>query len=138
MELEGSETSRNLHAALAAEAEANCRYLWFAEQADVEGFPKMAAIFRSIAEKETGHAMGHLEYLSEVGDPTTGQPIGDTADNLRSAIVGEEYESGSMYVDFANTARDEGFEEIADWFVSLVGAEKRNAEQFTAGLGSLG
>jgi rubrerythrin len=85
----GSRTEDNLKAAFAGESQANRRYLYFAQKADIEGYNDVSAVFRSTAEGETGHAYGHLEYLEEVGDPATGKPIGGTADNLRAAIAGE-------------------------------------------------
>ena len=65
-----------------------------------------------MAEGETGHAFGHFDFLSEVGDPVTGVPVGATTDNLKSAIEGETYEYTEMYPGFARTARDEGFDEV--------------------------
>ena len=88
MSLKGSKTEENLKAAFAGESQANRRYLYFAQKADVEGYNDVSALFRSTAEGETGHAHGHLEYLEEVGDPATGMPIGGTEDNLKSAVVG--------------------------------------------------
>ena len=85
-------------------------------KADVEGHNDVAAVFRSTAEGETGHAHGHLEFLEEVGDPATGEPIGNTSDNLKAAIAGETHEYTDMYPGMAKTAREEGFNEIADWF----------------------
>ena len=82
--LKGSKTEGNLKAAFAGESQANRRYLYFANKADVEGYNDVSAVFRSTAEGETGHAHGHLEYLETVGDPATGLPIGPTAANLRS------------------------------------------------------
>ncbi len=76
--LQGSKTEANLKEAFAGESQANRRYLYFAQKADVEGYNDVAAVFRSTAEGETGHAHGHLEYLQEVGDPATGKPIGPT------------------------------------------------------------
>ena len=76
--LKGSKTEDNLKAAFAGESQANRRYLYFAQKADVEGYNDVAAVFRSTAEGETGHAHGHLEFLEEVGDPATGEPIGNT------------------------------------------------------------
>ena len=76
--LKGSKTENNLKDAFAGESQANRRYLYFAQKADVEGYNDVAAVFRSTAEGETGHAHGHLEYLEEVGDPATGEPIGAT------------------------------------------------------------
>ena len=77
MSLKGSKTEENLKEAFAGESQANRRYLYFAQKADIEGYNDVAAVFRSTAEGETGHAHGHLEYLEEVGDPGTGMPIGE-------------------------------------------------------------
>ena len=76
--LNGTKTHDNLKAAFAGESQANRRYLYFANKADVEGQNDVAALFRSTAEGETGHAHGHLDYLAQVGDPATGLPIGAT------------------------------------------------------------
>ena len=106
MNLKGSKTEGNLKAAFAGESQANRRYLYFAQKADVEGYNDVAAVFRSTAEGETGHAHGHLEYLEQVGDPATGLPIGDTSDNLKAAIAGETHEYTDMYPGMAKDARD--------------------------------
>jgi rubrerythrin len=137
MSLAGTKTHENLKEAFAAESQANRRYMWFAHKADIEGYPDAAALFRSVAEGETGHAHGHLEYLAQVGDPTTGEPIGDTEDNFKSAIAGETYECTQMYPGFAKTARDEGLSDIADWFETLARAEKSHAGRFVQGLASI-
>ena len=131
MELKGSKTADNLKDAFSGESQANRRYLYFAQKADIEGAPDVAQVFRSTAEGETGHAHGHLEYLEEVGDPATGEPMGETEDNLKSAIHGETHEYTDMYPGMARTAREEGFEEIADWFETLAKAEKSHAGKFT-------
>jgi rubrerythrin len=102
MELKESKTAQNLKDAFAGESMANRRYLYFAQKADIEGAPDVASVFRSTAEGETGHAHGHLEYLEEV----------------------------DMYPGMARTARDEGFDEIADWFETLAKAEKSHAGKF--------
>ena len=73
MELKDSKTKDNLRAAFQGESEANRRYLYFAQKADIEGANEVAQVFRSTAEGETGHAHGHLEYLEEVGDPATNE-----------------------------------------------------------------
>ena len=137
MSLKGSKTEQNLKDAFAGESQANRRYLYFAAKADVEGYNDVATVFRSTAEGETGHAHGHLEYLEEVGDPATGLPIGGTADNLRAAIAGETYEYSDMYPGMAKTAREEGFEEIADWFETLAKAERSHANRFQKALDAL-
>lgn len=137
MELKGSKTEGNLKEAFAGESQANRRYLYFASKADVEGYNDVSAVFRSTAEGETGHAHGHLEYLESVGDPVTDLPIGGTSDNLKSAIAGETYEYTDMYPGMAKTARDEGFDEVADWFETLAKAERSHANRFQKALDNL-
>jgi len=129
--LKGTKTLENLKAGFAGESQANRRYLYFAQKADVEGQPDIAAVFRSVAEGETGHAFGHFGYLEEVGDPVTGVPVGATKDNLKSAIEGETYEYTQMYPGFAKAAREEGFEEISQWFETLAKAEKSHAGRYS-------
>jgi rubrerythrin len=136
-ELKGTKTHANLKAAFAGESQANRRYLYFAKQADVEGYPDVAGLFRDTAEGETGHAHGHLDYLKKVGDPATDLPIGDTESNLKAAIAGETHEYTDMYPGMAKAAREEGFPEIADWFETLAKAEKSHAGRFTQGLQSI-
>jgi hypothetical protein len=80
--LKGSKTEENLKRAFAGEAEANRRYLYFAHKADIEGYNDAAAVFRSTAEGETGHAHGHLQFLEACGDPATGLPFGNTIANV--------------------------------------------------------
>ena len=138
MTLKGSQTENNLKEAFAGESQANRRYLYFAAKADVEGYNDVAAVFRSTAEGETGHAHGHLEYLEETGDPATGLPIGSTSENLAAAIAGETHEYTDMYPSMAKAAREEGFEEIADWFETLAKAEKSHAGRFQKSLDGLG
>ena len=137
-QLKGSKTEGNLKAAFAGESQANRRYLYFANKADVEGQNDVAALFRSTAEGETGHAHGHLEHLEAVGDPATGLPIGPTRANLKAAVAGETHEYTDMYPGMAKTARDEGFKEISDWFETLAKAEKSHAGRFDKMLKSIG
>ena len=137
MDLKSSKTLDNLKAAFAGESQANRRYLYFAAKADVEGENDVAAVFRSTAEGETGHAHGHLEYIEQVGDPATGLPIGNTRQNLAAAIAGETHEYTDMYPGMAKTARDEGFDEIADWFETLAKAERSHANKFAKALEAL-
>lgn len=132
--LVNTKTHANLKTAFAGESQANRRYLYFAQKADVEGEPDIAGLFRDVAEGETGHAFGHFEFLEEVGDPVTDVEVGDTQKNLKSAIEGETYEYTQMYPGFAKTAREEGFDEIAEWFETLARAEKSHAGRFTKGL----
>ena len=133
-DLKSSKTLQNLKEAFAGESQANRRYLYFAQKADVEGHPDIAALFRSTAEGETGHAFGHFDHMAEVGDPATGEPVGSTELNLKSAVAGETYEYTEMYPGFARTARDEGFTDIAEWFETLAKAEKAHAGRFAKGL----
>ncbi|HEY0191755.1 MAG TPA: rubrerythrin family protein [Kofleriaceae bacterium] len=136
-DLKGSKTHTNLKEAFAGESQANRRYLYFAKVADVEGRPEIAGLFRDTAEGETGHAHGHLDYLKQVGDPATGEPIGSTDKNLKASVAGETYEYTQMYPGFAKTAREEGFEDIAEWFETLARAERSHAGRFQKGLDSL-
>ena len=129
--LDGTKTHQNLKDAFAGESQANRRYMYFAKVADVEGLPEIAGNFKETADGETGHAHGHLDFLKSVGDPATGQPIGDTEKNLKSAIFGETHEYEQMYPGMAKTAREEGFDDIAEWFETLAKAEKSHAGRFT-------
>ena len=135
--LKGTKTEQNLKDAFAGESQANRRYLCLARKADVEGFNDLAAMFRSTAEGETGHAHGHLEYLEEVDAPATGKPIGPTGDILKAAIASETHEYADMYSGMARVARKEGFDEIADWFETLAKAGKSHAGRFQKALDAL-
>ena len=135
MSLASSKTLENLKAAFAGESQANRRYLYFAQKADVEGYNDVAVVFRSTAEGETGHAHGHLDFMDV--DPATGLKIGGTSDNLKASIAGETHEYTDMYPGMARTARDEGFDEIADWFETLAKAEKSHAGRFQKALDTL-
>lgn len=136
-ELKGTKTHANLKAAFAGESQANRRYLYFAKQADIEGYPEIAGNFRDTAEGETGHAHGHLEFLKRAGDPATDLPIGTTDKNLRAAVAGETHEYTDMYPSMAKAARQEGFNDVADWFETLAKAEKSHAGKFESLLKSL-
>ena len=131
--VQGTKTEESMKAAVAGESKANRRYLYFANMADVAGANDVAAVFRSTAEGETGHAHGHMEYLiaGGSGDPETGLPAKTVEDALKSAIAGETHEYTDMYPGMAKTARDEGFDEIADWFETLAKAERSHANKFT-------
>lgn len=136
-DLKGSKTLENLKHAFAGESQANRRYLYFARKADIEGYPDVAGVFRDTAEGETGHAFGHFDFMAAVGDPATGEPVGETSKNLKSAVAGETYEYTQMYPGFAKSAREEGFAEIADWFETLARAEKSHAGRFSQALKSI-
>ena len=131
--VKGTKTEQSLKEAFAGESQANRRYLYFANQADIAGANDVAAVFRSTAEGETGHAHGHMEYLitGGAGEPGTGMPAKTVAEALQAAIAGETHEYTDMYPGMAKTAREEGFEEIADWFETLAKAERSHANKFT-------
>ena len=136
-QLKGSKTEQCLKDAFAGESQANRRYLYFANKADVEGQPDVAALFRSTAEGETGHAHGHLEFLEASGDTATGLPMGSSRENLASAVHGETHEYTDMYPGMAKTARAEGFDEVADWFETLAKAERSHANRYQKALDAL-
>ena len=136
-DLKGSKTEQNLKDAFAGESQANRRYLYFAQKADVEGYNDVSTVFRSTAEGETGHAHGHMEFLEAVGDPATGLEMGSTEANLKASVAGAAHEYTDMYPGMAKTAREEGFDEIADWFETLAKAEKSHAGRFQKALDTL-
>ncbi len=135
--LANTKTLQNLKDAFAGESQANRRYLYFAKVADVEGYPEVAGNFKETADGETGHAHGHLDYIKQVGDPATGLPIGNTEKNLKAAIAGETHEYETMYPSMAKQAREEGFDDIAEWFETLAKAEKSHAGRFQKMLDSI-
>jgi rubrerythrin len=134
--LKGTESEQNLKNAFAWESRANCLYLYFAQKAEVEGFTDVAAVIRSTAECKTAHAHRDLEYLEEVGDPATGA-IGPTGDILKAAVAGETHEYVDLYPGMARAARQEGFDEIADWFEMLAKAGKSHTGRFQKVLSTL-
>ena len=136
-QLKGSKTHENLKAAFAGESQANRRYLYFARQADIEGYPDVGGLFRDTAEAETGHAHGHLDFLKPAGDPATDKPIGATDVNLVAAVAGETFEYTEMYPGMAKAAREENFDEIAEWFETLAKAERSHAGRFQKALDEL-
>ena len=137
--VKGTKTEQSLKEAFAGESQANRRYLYFANQADIAGANDVAAVFRSTAEGETGHAHGHMEYLitGGAGEPGTGMPAKTVAEALQAAIAGETHEYTDMYPGMAKTAREEGFDEIADWFETLAKAERSHANRYQKALNEL-
>ncbi len=119
----GTETEKNLMAAFSGESQARNKYTYFASVAKKQGFEQIAEIFQKTADNEKEHAKLWLRELCG---------IGDTAENLRAAAEGENFEWTDMYEDFAKTAEKEGFSELAARF-RLVGAvEKRHEERYRA------
>ncbi len=137
MELKGSKTEQSLKDAFARNSVVNLRYLYFAAKADVEGYNDVSAVFRSTANGEAGQAHGHLEYLEVVGDPVTERPFGATAENLKASIAAEMHNNIDMYPAMATAAREEGFDDIADWFEILAKAERSHADRFQKALDNL-
>ena len=105
-----SKTDKNLMDAFAGESQANRKYLAFAKQADKEGLPQVAKLFRAAAEAETIHAHAHLRNAGKIGDTTA---------NLKAAIEGETYEFTKMYPDMIADAKEEGQDRIAK-YLSLI------------------
>ena len=125
--LRGTETLENLQEAFARESQDNRRLLYFATKADVEGLPEIASLFRSVADGETMHAFGHLDFLSELAEWTGMGETSPVVACLKAALELEVVEHTQMYPGFARTARDEGFDEIAEWFEVLIRSERSHA-----------
>ncbi len=136
--LKGSKTEDNLKAAFAGESQANRRYLYFAQKADVEGYNDVAVVFRSTAEGETGHAHGHLEFLEVSGDPATGAADRrDRAATSRPRSPARRTSTPTCTRAWRAPPREEGFAEIADWFETLAKAEKSHAGRFQKALDTM-
>ena len=122
-QLKGSRTEQNLRAALEREAQDNRRFEYFARRAAVEGRLGAARLFRQIAEGETAHAMGHLEFLEVIDDPLTDGDVGDMRSSLQAAVASEK-RGCERYPAFAAVAREEGLTEVAEWFDMLARAKR--------------
>ena len=123
-ELKGSKTEKNLRDAFAGESQARNKYTYYASAAKKEGFEQIANIFQLTADNEKEHAKMWLKQLGGISS--------STLDNLRDAAAGENYEWTSMYADFAKTAREEGFAEIAFLFEKVGEIEKEHEERYRA------
>ena len=121
MELKGSKTEKNLQAAFAGESQARNKYTYFASVAKKEGYEQIAALFLETADNEKEHAKMWFKALGE---------LGNTAENLKAAADGENYEWTDMYAEFAKTAREEGFEAIAKQFEGVAAIEKHHEERY--------
>lgn len=133
-ELKATETHTNLKAAFAAEAQSNLRYLYFSKLAGVSGRPDIEELFSDIAEGEAHRAMGLFDYLKRAGDPATGLAVGSSEQNLKSAILQETHESTQTYNGYAETARKDGLDDIADYFDTLARDSKENASRLQKAL----
>ena len=132
--VKGTQTEKNLLAAFAGESQARNRYSYFTSKAKKDGFVQIARVFEETAEQEKEHAKRLFKFL-EGGDVEiqAGFPagvIGTTAENLKSAAEGENYEWTDMYPSFAEVAKDEGFNEIAAVFNAIAVAEKQHEKRY--------
>ncbi|MBO7664322.1 rubrerythrin family protein [Candidatus Saccharibacteria bacterium] len=123
MELKGTKTEQNLMAAFAGESQARNKYTYFASKAKKDGYEQIAAIFEETANNEKEHAKMWFKLLE-------GGAVKSTPENIAAAADGENYEWTDMYVDFAKTAREEGFDEIADKFEAVALIEKHHEERY--------
>ena len=134
MELQGSQTEKNILTAFAGESQARNRYTYFASQARKDGYVQMSAIFSETADQEKEHAKRLFKLLeggeAEVRAAFPAGVIGTTAENLKAAAAGEHYEWTEMYPGFAKVAREEGFDDIADIFESIAVAEKQHEKRY--------
>lgn len=119
----GTQTEKNLEAAFAGESQARNKYTYFASVAKKQGFEQIADLFLKTADNEKEHAKMWFKELNG---------IGDTAENLLAAAEGENYEWTDMYEDFAKTAKEEGFTELAHKFRLVAAIEKHHEERYRA------
>lgn len=126
MELKGSRTEKNLQTAFAGESQARNKYTYFASKARKEGYVQIANIFEETANNEKEHAKIWFKLLQENGE------IGTTAENLKAAAAGENYEWTDMYAEFAKVAEEEGFKKIAALFKGVAKIEKAHEERYLA------
>jgi rubrerythrin len=134
--LKGTKTENNLMTAFAGESQARNRYTYFASQAKKEGYEQIAAIFLETADNEKEHAKALFKLLeggeAEVVASFPAGVIGKTIDNLLAAAEGERYESGKMYPEFADTAKKEGFPQVAAIMLNIAEAEKGHEKRYLA------
>ncbi len=134
--LKGTKTEKNLLTAFSGESQARNRYTYFASQAKKEGFIQISGIFTETADNEKEHAKRLFKFLEggevEITAAFPAGVIGTTAENLKSAAAGENYEHTTMYPEFARIAEEEGFPEIAAVMRSIAVAEKQHEKRFLA------
>ena len=121
--LQGTKTEANLKAAFAGESQAHNKYTYFASKAKKDGYVQIAAIFEETAKNEQEHAKSWYKILN-------GGQVSDTSTNLKDAAAGENYEWTDMYAGFAETAREEGFTEVARLFDAVAAIEKEHEERY--------
>ncbi len=134
--LKGTETEKNIMAAFAGESQARNRYTFFASKAKKEGYVQISAIFQETADQEKEHAKRLFKLLEGGEVEITGSfpagTIGTTVENLLESAGGEHYEHSEMYPSFAETARKEGFSDIAAIFEAIAIAEKQHEARYLA------
>ena len=134
--LKGTQTEKNILTAFAGESQARNRYTYFASKAKKDGYVQMSHIFEETADQEKEHAKRLFKFLeggeAEITASFPAGVIGTTLENLQEAAAGENYEHMIMYPDFAKTAMDEGFEEIAKAFLAIAVAEKQHEKRYRA------
>jgi len=132
--IKGTQTEKNLLTAFAGESQARNRYTYFASKAKKEGYVQIMAIFEETANQEKEHAKRLFKFLEggevEISASFPAGVIDTTLENLKAAAAGENHEHSQMYPDFAKTARDEGFEDIAKIFEAIAVAEKQHEKRY--------
>lgn len=130
MQLKGSRTEKNLMKAFAGESEARNKYSYYASKAKKDGYEQIAAIFEETANNEKEHAKLWFKQLH-------GGEVPDTLTNLHDAANGENYEWTTMYKEFADVAKEEGFDEIARLFSAVAEIEKHHEERYLKLVGNI-
>src|SRR3989339_549797 len=132
--LKGTKTEKNLLTAFAGESQARNRYTYFASTAKKEGYVQISDIFTETADQEKEHAKRFFKFLEggelEITASFPAGVIGSTLENLKAAAEGEEFEWSKMYPDFAKTAREEGFDDLAKIFEMIAVAEKQHEKRY--------
>ena len=132
--IKGTQTEKNLITAFAGESQARNRYTYFAGQARKEGLVQISVIFEETANQEKEHAKRFFKFLeggeAEISAAFPAGTIASTAENLKAAAEGENYEWGTMYPGFAKTAREEGFDAVAAVFEAISVAEKQHEKRY--------
>ena len=132
--LRDTRTHENLRAAFATDAQAFRLWESFGRIAEIEGFPEVARTFRELAESQNMYADGHLDFLMRAGDPLSGSPLGETAQNLQAALAAQRQDAEDSLPDMARTARAEGFMDIASWFDTIGRSRAAHAARLGAAL----
>ncbi|MBW1644390.1 MAG: rubrerythrin family protein [Deltaproteobacteria bacterium] len=132
--LKGTQTEKNILTAFSGESQARNRYTYFASQAKKDGYVQIQAIFEETANQEKEHAKRLFKLLEggevEITGAFPAGVVGTTLENLKESAAGENYEHTQMYPDFAKTAREEGFDDIADIFMAIAVAEKQHEKRY--------